>query len=73
MLAFLLIIMYYKNCKESSFKFMLHAERQFIMEFFGTIVGTIQDIVKLIQNLVKQIRNEPTRWGPDDFQVLKIG
>lgn len=41
------------------------------MEFFGSIIGMIQDIVKLIQNLVKQLRNEPTRWGPDDFQVIK--
>ena len=41
------------------------------MEFFTTIINVIKDIVKLIQNLVKQLRGDPTQWGEDDFAVLK--
>ena len=41
------------------------------MDFFTNIIGAIRDIVKLIQNLVKQLRGDPTVWGPDDFEVLK--
>ncbi len=42
-----------------------------IVGFFTTIIDAIKDIVKLIQNLVKQLRGDPTVWGEDDFKVLK--
>ena len=42
-----------------------------LMDFMMTIINAIKDIVKLIQNLVKQLRGDPTQWGEDDFVVLK--
>lgn len=41
------------------------------MNFIMTFINAIKDIVKLIQNMVKSLRGEPTQWGPSDFVVLK--
>lgn len=43
------------------------------MDFFSKILGFFQDLVKLIQNMVKNFRGDPTKWGENDFKVLKPG